>query len=244
MAYVVIPTGRSTTGMVSTHTAVPSKVAVAFQNIVDQSKNKGKGLTFSHLCRSNRIQNGGSFPENLLGWAEDEDLPCSAFLQFTTHKRNDNDRGIVVVQLPMILRNVIPSYKQEPYLSMTNIQLVTSFNNSNSDYGIKVSPDLKFLSRQPGFDINKQVFTYRHDNFHPDGRDDVASMTTFRRQDCKRTSFGRPPCIIPGCNSESTKKGHCSKHLPTVSVNVLFNLDTMINYYILISFVILEMPFL
>ena len=80
MAYVVIPTGRSTTGMVSTHTAVPSKVAVAFQNIVDQSKNKSKGLTFSHLCRSNRIQNGGSFPENLLGWAEDEDLPCSAFL--------------------------------------------------------------------------------------------------------------------------------------------------------------------
>ena len=216
MAYVVIPTGRSTTGMVSTHTAVPSKVAVAFQNIVDQSKNKGKGLTFSHLCRSNRIQNGGSFPENLLGWAEDEDLPCSAFLQFTTHKRNDNDRGIVVVQLPMILRNVIPSYKQEPYLSMTNTQLVTSFNNSNSDYGIKVSPDLKFLSRQPGFDINKQVFTYRHDNFHPDGRDDVASMIV-AHDHSKRTTFGKPPCIHPECNRESTKKGYCPTHLPTVS---------------------------
>ena len=243
MAYVVIPTGRSTTGMVSTHTAVPSKVAVAFQNIVDQSKNKSKGLTFSHLCRSNRIQNGGSFPENLLGWAEDEDLPCSAFLQFTTHKRNDNDRGIVVVQLPMILRNVIPSYKQEPYLSMTNFQLVTNFNNSNSDYGIKVSPDLKFLSRQPGFDINKQVFTYRHDNFHPDGRDDVASMKR-THDDSDRTNFGKPDCKYPGCDRESTKRGHCSKHLPKVSVNVLFNLDTIFNYYILISFVILEMPFL
>jgi len=168
------------------------------------------------------------------------ELPCSAFLQSTTYKRNERDRGIVVVQLPMFLRS-LPSYKQEPYLSMTETQLVSSFNNSVSDFGVKVSPELKYLSRQPGFDINKEVFTYRHDNFHPDGRDDVASMTDAKP---KRTSFGRPPCIIPGCNSESTKKGHCSKHLPTVSVNVLFNLDTIFNYYILISFVILEMPFL
>ena len=97
---------------------------------------------------------------------------------------------------------------------MTNIQLVTSFNNSNSDYGIKVSPDLKFLSRQPGFDINKQVFTYRHVNFHPDGRDDVASNASCVSN---RTAFEKPPCIHPGCNRESTKKGYCSTHLPTVS---------------------------
>lgn len=244
MAHVVIPTGRTSTGMVSTHTAVPSNMAVAFQNIVDLTDTRARGLTLFHLSRSIRIQNGGSFPENLFDWGADVELPCAAFLQSTTYKRNERDRGIVVVQLPMFLRS-LPSYKQEPYLSMTDAKLVTSFNNSTSDFGVKVSPDLKFLSRQPGYNLNEQVFIYRHDNFHPDGRDDVASMTNaHHNHNRKRTSFGRPPCIIPGCNSESTKKGHCSKHLPTVSVNVLFNLDTMINYYILISFVILEMPFL
>ena len=241
MAHVVIATGRSRTGMVSTYTAVPSNVAVAFQDFIDSSERKH--LTFHNLIKSNRILNGGSLVENLFGWAEDPDLSCSAFLQFTTHKRNDNDRGIAVVQLPMFLQNVIPSYKQEPFLSMTKIELVTSFNRSLSFYGIKVSPELKYLSRQPGFDINKQVFTYRHENFHPDGRDDVASMKR-THDDSDRTNFGKPDCKYPGCDRESTKRGHCSKHLPKVSVNVLFNLDTIFNYYILISFVILEMPFL
>ena len=226
MEYVSIETGRTRTGMVPTYTAVPGNLAHSFQGIIDKSNSNGaKAMILANLSRSNRIRNGGSPPEIMWDWATDQLLFTAAFLQDTTYGENENDRGIAIVHLPTFIRS-ITSWQGDPYSSLTELELVAEFNNRMCRYDVEISPDLKFLSRQKGWDVNTQVFTYRHNNFHSGGRDDVSLMTSNGRG--KTKAFRNPPCVIPGCGKESTKRGHCSGHIPKVSVDILFNLGILI----------------
>jgi len=192
--------------------SVPEQHA-SWQAMIDASKNPYGTL---HLLSTTtkRLVNGGSPPMILYALMLDDSLPNAALLQETSLRNSKQDRGIIVVGLPALVRS-LASFQTAKWRKATDGEVCAEWNRMTNLFDVNITAG----SNSGRVDYTKQVFYYRSSSFI---RDNSAAISKMVGSHDNRTAFGRPECNNPICTKESVKRGYCEQHLPKVSMIAVF----------------------